>query len=153
MTGMLSPVDRLVNGVDVMKFAWVVVVFLVVACTGVAASTGPDASTGADASTGPIKLLTTEMPCYTAELDGMLVADARYGTVLVEDGGTPEAPSDPVPVAWRPGFTARQVGSEVEVLDQGGHVVNTTGRQVKLPGGFGSVDGIFVWLNCNLGTP
>jgi hypothetical protein len=131
----------LLNGVDVVKRAWVVVVFLAVACS-------PNVPTIV-----PIKLLTTEMPCYTAELDGMLVADARYGTVLVEDGGTPEAPSDPIPVAWRPGFTARQVGSEVEVLDQGGHVVNTTGQQVKLPGGFGSVNGIFVWLNCNLGTP
>jgi hypothetical protein len=47
----------------------------------------------------------------------------------------------PMTVAWRPGFTARRSGSEVEVLDPQGIVVATTGRSYRFSGGIVSAGG------------
>jgi hypothetical protein len=91
------------------------------------------------------------MPCFTYEVTGLLVVDAKYGTAMVIDELSPER--GPVPVAWRPGFTGRRVGSEVEVRDPSGNVVNTTGQRYKLPGGYGEAGGVGAFLNCNLGRP
>jgi hypothetical protein len=96
----------------------------------------------------PVHLLTGPDTCYLNQVEGLLVVDAKYGTAILEEGA-----SRPMPVAWFPGFTGRQVGSEVEVLDPGGHVAATTGQRTKLQGGYGGVNGVTVWVNCNLGRP
>ena len=86
--------------------------------------------------TDPVPLLTGAPlaggACFTNWAEGQLVADGNYGTAIVDYdvGGTA------TPVAWRPGFTARRVASEVEVLDPAGHVVATTGRRYRIDGGY-----------------
>jgi hypothetical protein len=57
---------------------------------------------------------------------GLLVADETNGTAI-----------GPLrkPVLWPPGFTARRVGSEVQVLEGLGRVVATTGQTYVLDGG------------------
>lgn len=62
--------------------------------------------------------------CFTNWTDALLVGDPTYG--VATDGGTP--------VAWRPGFTARRVGSEVEVLAPDGDVVAVSGKNYRLEG-------------------
>jgi hypothetical protein len=68
--------------------------------------------------------------CYTDFALGPLVVDAAYGTAIVEHG-------HPTPVMWPPGSTARQSGSEVEVLDKKGSVVARTGNRYQIEGGYG----------------
>lgn len=71
--------------------------------------------------------------CYMATASGRLVVDRSYGTAIIGDGGTVDGLTI---VAWRPGYTARRSGSEVEVLDPQGRVVATTGRSYLIPGGY-----------------
>ena len=68
--------------------------------------------------------------CYTDFAVGQLVVDATYGTAIVENGR-------PSPVMWPPGSTARQSGSEVEVLDEHGSVLARTGSRYQIEGGYG----------------
>jgi hypothetical protein len=83
---------------------------------------------------GQVYLLTGTGTCWT-DIHGIsLVLDPTYGTA--ETGGT-----DNMPVAWPPGYTGRQVGSEIEVLNAGGEVVATTGHVVELFGGYTGPDG------------
>jgi hypothetical protein len=75
--------------------------------------------------------------CFAADVSGLLVVDPTYGTAIVANNhpsmlGLSDVP---VTVAWRPGFTARRSGSEVEVLDPQGNVVATTGRSYHFLGG------------------
>jgi hypothetical protein len=83
--------------------------------------------------------------CFLATGSGRLVVDPRYGTAIIADADQRTAipdrpmvamPDRPTPVAWRPGYTSRRVGSEVEVLDPHGRVVATTGHSYTIPGGF-----------------
>jgi hypothetical protein len=68
--------------------------------------------------------------CFLFQMDGRLIFDPSFGTEVLSDSfGT-------VPVAWRPGFTARRAGSEVEVLDRDGNVVAITGQRYSIEGGF-----------------
>ena len=67
--------------------------------------------------------------CYTSFATGQLVPDPAYGTAIIET-------DRPVPVMWPDGYTGRQSGSEVEVLDKSGHVVARTGTVVRLEGGY-----------------
>lgn len=76
--------------------------------------------------------------CFTNSAMGLLVVDAAAGTAIIDED---VRASVPMRVMWRPGFSARRVGSEVEVLDQGGSVVATTGRRYRIDGGY--VDGAF----------
>ena len=71
--------------------------------------------------------------CYLATGSGRLVVDPSYGTAIIGDGGTVDQLTV---VAWRPGYTARRNGSEVEVLDPQGRVVATTGHSYIVPGGY-----------------
>src|SRR3954470_17892833 len=75
-----------------------------------------------------VPLLTGDDPlhiaCLTSGRHGVLAADSEYGTRL-----------DSEPVKWPFGFTARRVGSEVQVLGWLGNVVATTGGAYYLPGG------------------
>jgi hypothetical protein len=66
--------------------------------------------------------------CYTYFTVGELVVDAEFGTAIVEGDGAP------VPVMWRPGFTGRQAGSEVEVVNSAGEVVARTGNRYQIEG-------------------
>lgn len=81
--------------------------------------------------------------CFTFGVSGPLVADPTYGTAIIADsmaavtGTTPP----PIPVAWRPGFTARRIGSEVAVFDRTGNQVAVTGRSYSLDGGYVSAGG------------
>jgi hypothetical protein len=68
--------------------------------------------------------------CFLGSIAGPLVADEKYGTVIILSG----APTS-IPVIWRPGFTAHRVGSEVQVLDPRGNPVATTGRSYVIAGG------------------
>jgi hypothetical protein len=56
-----------------------------------------------------------------------------YGTAIVENG-------HPTPVMWPPGFTARQSGSDVEVLNKQGNVAARTGSRYQIEGGYGGRD-------------
>lgn len=68
--------------------------------------------------------------CFLWHVDGRLIFDPSFGTGILSDTvGT-------VPVAWRPGFTARRAGAEVEVLDANGNVVAITGQRFSIEGGF-----------------
>jgi hypothetical protein len=70
--------------------------------------------------------------CYTNSAAGPLIVDRDYGTAIKDmDVGGSSAP-----MTWRPGFTARRVGSEVEVLDPDGKAVAITGRSYRLAGGY-----------------
>jgi hypothetical protein len=96
----------------------------------------------------PVQLLTGPPDgngggCFAASASGLLVVDATHGTAIVGNNlpsmvGLGDVP---VTVAWRPGFTARRSGSEVEVLDPQGSVVATTGRSYLIPGGYVSAGG------------
>jgi hypothetical protein len=68
--------------------------------------------------------------CFTNAVEGPLIADATYGVLIT--GPT----AGPAPVAFRPGFTARRVGSEVEVLSPSGGVVAVTGKTYRLDGAY-----------------
>jgi len=76
--------------------------------------------------------------CFTNSASGPLVTDPRYGTAIIDMDTVKvmglASPLPPVPVAWRPGFTGRRVGSEVEVLDPHGNVVAMTGRNYAIAG-------------------
>jgi hypothetical protein len=90
----------------------------------------------------PVRLITgtpTDVSagsCYTDFAVGRLVVDPTYGTAIADQSGLATTP-----VAWRPGFTARRVGSEVVVHDAIGNVVATTGRTYKIAGGYVGGDG------------
>jgi hypothetical protein len=93
--------------------------------------------------------------CYLAEGGGRLVVDPSYGTAIIPPDGSTGTLSDRRIVAWRPGYTARRSGPEVEVLDPQGRVVATTGRSYLLrggyadPGNFGRPDlPSMVWWTC-----
>jgi hypothetical protein len=84
--------------------------------------------------------------CFTFAISGELIADPTYGTVMRDTATYDETVTQvtrppTVPVAWRTGFTARRLGSEVEVVDPQGTVVATTGRRYLLPGGYISAGG------------
>ena len=91
---------------------------------------------GCGPSGASLPLLTGDLldgGCYLATASGRLVVDPSHGTAIIGEGGTVD---DRRIVAWRPGYTARRSGSEVEVLDPQGRVVATTGRSYLIPGGY-----------------
>jgi hypothetical protein len=82
----------------------------------------------------PVQLITAPAwgdGCFMNSATGRLIVDPVYGTAIVFEpqGGT-------LPVAWRPGFRARRVGLEVEVLAPRGNVVATTGKNYNIAGGY-----------------
>jgi len=87
--------------------------------------------------------------CYLSGITGELEADLVFGTAVVEtvqlQGGSQEQAS--WPVKWPLGYSGRQSGSAVEVLDGSGHVVARTGTRVELAGGYESGD----WAACARG--
>lgn len=85
--------------------------------------------------------VTANGPCYVGPLGGLLVADPRTGTAIGSQ-----------PLVWRTGYTGRRVGSEVEVIDEHGEVVATTGQQVLLMGGGKMSDGLPGFLVCGVST-
>jgi hypothetical protein len=77
--------------------------------------------------------------CYLMGPTGKLVTDPTYGTAFVmEEPAFLDAKTgaasvhSPEPVAWPPGYTANQAGSEVEVHDASGAVVATTGGRYEI---------------------
>ncbi len=90
----------------------------------------------------PVQLLTGQpiggSGCFAAVGSGLLVVDPTYGTAIIDNHlpSMVQLRDVPVTVAWRPGFTARRSGSEVEVLDPQGNVVATTGRNYTILGGY-----------------
>jgi hypothetical protein len=110
----------------------------------------------------PVALLTGVPPmvsggggCFTNSAGGPLIVDPDYGTAII-DGDTGGAAT---PVMWRPEFSGRRRGSEVEVLDPGGEVVATTGRSYRMGGGYveqeipGAASPIRVFWACDFVTP
>jgi hypothetical protein len=71
--------------------------------------------------------------CYTYFVLSPLTVDATYGTAITEFGHT-------TPVMWPLGYTGRQVGSEVEILDATGKVRARTGNIYQIQGGYGAHD-------------
>ena len=105
--------------------------------------------------------------CLLAQVSGLLVVDPTYGTAIVANDQPRQLELSDVPVtlAWSAGFTARRLGSEVEVLDPQGNVVATTGRNYQFSGGYVSAGDAFVppwetawpeptksviWVSCDL---
>ena len=83
---------------------------------------------GEENTTGPIG-------CFTNHADGALIVHEQYGTAIIDTQGGGLKPLA-TPIMWRPGFTARRSGFEVEVLDANGLVVATTGRTYSIAGGY-----------------
>jgi hypothetical protein len=78
-----------------------------------------------------VYLLTGDVHCYASATTGQLVADPESGTTVVfEEGGAHSAQR----VMWPAGYTARRVGSGVEVLGWLGNVVAVTGSRYVLIG-------------------
>ena len=65
--------------------------------------------------------------CYTLPHQGPTSVDPTYGTAFHGSG----APNG-VPIAWPPGYTGRQAGAEVEVLDPTGKVRAVTGQGLEV---------------------
>jgi hypothetical protein len=86
--------------------------------------------------------------CYTDWAEGPLVIDANAGTAILDNDLHATVPA---PIMWRPGYSARQVGSEVEVLDPSGDVVAITGRSYRIEGGYVGADRVF--FACGFVTP
>jgi hypothetical protein len=106
----------------------------------------------------PVHLVTgspTTNGCFAASTTGLLVADATYGTAIVDMVGMigPPPGGGPLALAWRAGFTGRQVGSEVEVLDPDGHVVATTGHRYRFEGGYAQIGGTQAFWSCGDVSP
>jgi hypothetical protein len=80
---------------------------------------------------GAVHLLTwsssASYSCYLLPHQGPMSVDPAYGTAFHEFG-------DPqgVPIAWPTGYTGRQAGAEVEVLDPTGKVRAATGRRLEV---------------------
>ena len=70
--------------------------------------------------------------CFTNFAVGLLVVDPDYGTAVVDE----TASNTRTPVMWRPGYVGKRVGSEVEVHDQNGVPIATTGRRYQIAGGY-----------------
>ena len=83
------------------------------------------------------------MGCAAALIEGELVEDPDAGVAIL-DGGSPR------PVVWPTGYSARRVGSEVQVLDASSGVVATTGEDVSMGGG-AIDDGGVRWWACDRG--
>jgi hypothetical protein len=86
--------------------------------------------------------------CHLLPHEGRLVVDPNYGTAVFDDWQGPA--SSPVPMSWRPGFTGRRVGSEVEVVDPTGRIAATTGRRITYYPGGSVVAGVKSVWNCDL---
>ena len=101
---------------------------------------------GNDASGAPLLIDNSgAVGCYLGFIEGPLVADPTYGTVIkprISANGT--TGKDSSPVMWPAGYQARWSGAEIEVYDQAGHFVVRTGTSVHLDGGY--QDG--VWQAC-----
>ena len=97
----------------------------------------------------PVQLLTRSPDggsgCFAATGSGLLVVDSTYGTAIVANNleSMVSLTDVPVAVAWRPGFTARRSGSEVEVLDPQGNAVAITGRNYRFWGGYVDAGNVF----------
>jgi hypothetical protein len=82
--------------------------------------------------------------CYTNVASGPLIADPVFGTVIQDATGGP-VPGPVVPVMWPVGYTAREAGSEIEVVSGVGVVVAKTGNRYQIEGGYvGSTTGAFL---------
>lgn len=84
-----------------------------------------------------LQLLTGTVPgytdgggCFTNFALGKLLVDPTYGT-KIQDGSNGSAP-----VMWRPGFSGRHAGTEIDVIDPSGVVVATTGGTYQIAGGY-----------------
>jgi hypothetical protein len=101
------------------------------------------ASCGSTISGGaPVQLLTGVVPgytenggCFTNFAVGTLVVDEKYGTAITDETAMSDHPVT-TPVMWRPGFTGRRAGSEVEVMDRQGLVVARTNQRYQIAGGY-----------------
>lgn len=78
---------------------------------------------------------TGQIGCYTSAATGLLRYDPTVGTTIEDETAMTLAPVA-VPIMWLPGFSARRLGSEVEVLDADGNVVATSGRRYRIDGGY-----------------
>ena len=104
--------------------ATLAVALLFIGCAGSGLLTG---ETGACAWAGPTPLV-----------QGLLLPDAEFGTVIRVEKVVPEFPvsfpevGGTVPVMWPSGYTGLRIGDEVEVRTREGNVVATTGETVSL---------------------
>jgi hypothetical protein len=84
----------------------------------------------------------TQLACMAALLDGVLIADPRWGVAVQVASGGPIHK-----VIWPNGFTARTEGGRLALLDRDGHVVAHTGDRVQVSGGEGGADD--AWFACD----
>jgi hypothetical protein len=100
------------------RYLLLVVGAIAFGCTAATSGHGVALLTGVDAH-----------GCYSGgegHAENQLVAGGDYGTMF-----------DGKPVMWPVGYTGRWVGSEVEVINDKGEVVATTGRRYSF--GFGPI--------------
>jgi hypothetical protein len=94
----------------------------------------------------PVNLAIRDDPftpnCHTSFTIGLFIPDDDMGTAIVEDvdqGGRT------IPVRWPEGFSARRLGSVIEVRNQDGAVLAQTGNRYKFLGGYGDD----AWRGCD----
>ena len=110
----------------------------------------------------PVQLITgppgSSFGCFLHSVSGSLVVDPKYGTAIIDNQS-----ATLTTVAWRTGFTARRIGSQVVVIDPQGNEVATTGKSYRIAGGLVSPGGssglvwpelrTLVFWACNSVTP
>jgi hypothetical protein len=77
--------------------------------------------------------------CMDALVSGVLARDARSGLGIATAGGGATA------VEWPFGYSARDEGDRIALVDENGKVVAREGDQVEVGGGLGNDD---VWFAC-----
>jgi len=116
------------------------------ACAGAPAATTtpsavPTATTAVPSATPAIAITTAKVAnaiCMEALMTGKLARDARTGL------GVTAADGQQMPVEWPFGYSARNDGGRLALVDETGVIVAREGDTVEVGGGFGNV----MWHAC-----
>ncbi len=112
-----------------------------------ACAVSPSPSPTPTSPTGAVALRTQEpqpagtaAACMAALITGALVRDAQTGLRLRDDQGLAHQ------VIWPNGYSARDDGGRLALIDQDGKVAAHEGDRVSIGGG--EIDGAGTWLAC-----
>jgi len=109
------------------------VLVLLVGCSAAPPSAAPTAAAQADGT--HVAILTATQPttaCELAQLEGLLVVDARSGLAVRADSG------QVTPVRWPFGYVAIWLGGTPVLLDATASPIAATGDRVSMAGGIGN---------------
>jgi hypothetical protein len=113
-----------------------------------AATTAPSATTPGVASPGALPNTTPAIAITTARMANAMCMDALMTGRLARDArtglGVTAADGQQMAVEWPFGYSARNDGGRLALVDETGKVVAREGDQVQVGGGFGNV----MWHAC-----